>query len=60
MEKGDNPSALSGMLVEKDWLVMSLGTSDTLMMNLEQPPQLEEGHVLCHPTEEEQYMGLLW
>lgn len=56
---GDNPSALSGMLVEKDWLVMSLGTSDTLMMNLENPPQLEEGHVLCHPTDEHQYMGLL-
>ncbi|XP_073816092.1 xylulose kinase [Musca autumnalis] len=56
---GDNPSALSGMLVEKDWLVMSLGTSDTLMMNLEHPPHLEEGHVLCHPTEEDQYMGLL-
>uniref|UniRef100_T1PE87 Xylulose kinase n=1 Tax=Musca domestica TaxID=7370 RepID=T1PE87_MUSDO len=56
---GDNPSALSGMLVEKDWLVMSLGTSDTLMMNLEQPPHLEQGHVLCHPTEQDQYMGLL-
>lgn len=57
---GDNPSALSGMLVEKDCLVMSLGTSDTLMMTLENPPLLEEGHVLCHPTNDEQFMGLLW
>ncbi|XP_037828526.1 xylulose kinase [Lucilia sericata] len=56
---GDNPSALSGMLVEKGCLVMSLGTSDTLMMNLEKPPVLEEGHVLCHPTDEDQFMGLL-
>lgn len=57
---GDNPSALSGMLVEKDCIVMSLGTSDTLMMNLEEPPRLEEGHVLCHPTDENLFMGLLW
>ncbi|XP_053970048.1 xylulose kinase isoform X1 [Anastrepha ludens] len=56
---GDNLSALSGMVVEQDCLVMSLGTSDTLMMNLKEQPHLEEGHVLCHPTEIDQFMGLL-
>ncbi|XP_064554399.1 xylulose kinase isoform X1 [Drosophila montana] len=56
---GDNPSALAGMLVDKNWLSISLGTSDTLMMSLEEPPNLEEGHVLCHPTESHEYMGLL-
>ncbi|ALC47141.1 CG3534 [Drosophila busckii] len=56
---GDNPSALAGMLVDNNWLSISLGTSDTLMMCLEEPPNLEEGHVLCHPTETQQYMGLL-
>ncbi|XP_068152020.1 xylulose kinase [Drosophila tropicalis] len=56
---GDNPSALAGMLVDKNWLSISLGTSDTLMMSLEDPPNLEEGHVLCHPTEINEYMGLL-
>lgn len=57
---GDNLSALSGMVTEQDSLVMSLGTSDTLMMNLKVQPHLEEGHVLCHPTEMDQFMGLLW
>ncbi|XP_034486804.1 xylulose kinase isoform X2 [Drosophila innubila] len=56
---GDNPSALAGMIVDKNWLSVSLGTSDTLMMSLQEPPNLEQGHVLCHPTEIEQYMGLL-
>lgn len=57
---GDNPSALAGMLVDKNWLSISLGTSDTLMLSLKEPPALEEGHVLCHPTDICEYMGLLW
>ncbi|XP_060646733.1 xylulose kinase isoform X1 [Drosophila nasuta] len=56
---GDNPSALAGMIVDQNWLSVSLGTSDTLMMSLIEPPNLEQGHVLCHPTEIQQYMGLL-
>lgn len=56
---GDNPSALAGMLVAPNWLALSLGTSDTIMMGLEEPPKLEEGHVLVHPTDRG-YMGLLW
>lgn len=57
---GDNPSALSGMLVEENWLVLSLGTSDTVINGLTKPLHLEQGHVLCHPTLPDQYMGLLW
>lgn len=56
---GDNPSALAGMLVSKDWLAISLGTSDTIMMGLDEPTKLEEGHVLVHPTDPG-FMGLLW
>lgn len=56
---GDNPSALAGMTVGKDWLALSLGTSDTIMMGLDEPPQIQEGHVLIHPTED-CFMGLLW
>ncbi|XP_067616269.1 xylulose kinase isoform X2 [Eurosta solidaginis] len=56
---GDNLSALSGMVVEQDCLVMSLGTSDTLIMNLKEQVHLEGGHVLCHPTELNHFMGLL-
>ncbi|KAH8306327.1 hypothetical protein KR018_007828 [Drosophila ironensis] len=56
---GDNPSALAGMLVDSNWLSISLGTSDTLMVTMKEPPLWEEGHMLCHPTETEEYMGLL-
>lgn len=47
------------MLVAKEWLAMSLGTSDTIMMSLDEPTKLEDGHVLIHPTENS-FMGLLW
>lgn len=56
---GDNASAVAGMLVAKNWLAISLGTSDTIMMSLEEPPSLAEGHVLLHPTDKG-FMGLLW
>lgn len=56
---GDNPSAFAGMLITDDWLAVSLGTSDTIMMTLEEPPMLQDGHVLVHPTMPEKYMGLL-
>lgn len=55
---GDNPSALAGMAIGEDWLAISLGTSDTIMMGLKAPPHLDEGHVLIHPTDEG-FMGLL-
>nr|XP_029711699.1 xylulose kinase-like [Aedes albopictus] len=55
---GDNLSALAGMVTGEDWLALSLGTSDTIMMRLSEPPNLLEGHVLVHPTDEG-YMGLL-
>uniref|UniRef100_A0A2M3ZHE4 Xylulose kinase n=1 Tax=Anopheles braziliensis TaxID=58242 RepID=A0A2M3ZHE4_9DIPT len=55
---GDNLSALAGINVGQDWLVLSLGTSDTVMMKLNSPSNFSEGHVLVHPTDEG-YMGLL-
>lgn len=56
---GDNASAISGMLIGHDWLAMSLGTSDTIMMTLEEPAKPDEGHIFVHPTEHG-YMGMLW
>lgn len=56
---GDNPSAFAGMMITQDWLAVSLGTSDTIMMTLEEPPMLQDGHVLVHPTIPDKYMGLL-
>ncbi|XP_055551794.1 xylulose kinase [Wyeomyia smithii] len=55
---GDNLSALAGMAIGEDWLALSLGTSDTIMMKIHEPPNLQEGHVLVHPTDNG-YMGLL-
>lgn len=56
---GDNASAISGMLITHNWLAMSLGTSDTIMMTLDEPAKLEEGHIFVHPTEKG-FMGMLW
>lgn len=56
---GDNSSALAGMMLGEDWLAISLGTSDTIMMGLKVPPNIQEGHVLVHPTDND-FMGLLW
>ncbi|XP_055618517.1 xylulose kinase isoform X2 [Toxorhynchites rutilus septentrionalis] len=55
---GDNLSALAGMTIGDNWLALSLGTSDTIMMKLNEPPNLQEGHVMVHPTDDG-YMGLL-
>lgn len=56
---GDNCSALSGLNIGDDSLVFSLGTSDTIMMTLDNHPLLSDGHVLIHPTMEDRFMGLL-
>jgi len=47
------------MNIAEDWLAISLGTSDTIMMGLKESPKLAEGHVLIHPTDNG-FMGLLW
>ncbi|XP_017132540.1 xylulose kinase [Drosophila elegans] len=56
---GSKASELAGLLVEKDFLMLSLDTSDVVVMPLKKAPQLEEGHVMCHPTRTDEYMGLL-
>ncbi|XP_016992231.1 xylulose kinase [Drosophila rhopaloa] len=56
---GSKASELAGLLVEKDFLMLSLDTSDVVVMPLKKAPCLEEGHVMCHPTKTDEYMGLL-
>lgn len=41
-------------------VAVSLGTSDTLFLWLEEPHTLLEGHVLCNPVDKDSYMTLLW
>jgi len=56
---GSKASELAGLLVEKDFLMLSLDTSDVVVMPLKRAPRLEDGHVMCHPTRTDEYMGVL-
>lgn len=57
---GDNPASLAGMCVGKGDLVVSLGTSDTLILWPSDPPLPQlEGHVLVNPVDSDSYMVLL-
>lgn len=56
---GDNCSALSGLNLDDDSIAFSLGTSDTIMLSLDNHAMMEHGHVLIHPTKEGKFMGLL-
>lgn len=41
-------------------VAVSLGTSDTVFLWLQEPHFLPEGHVLINPLQTEAYMALLW
>ncbi|OWR42515.1 xylulose kinase isoform 1 [Danaus plexippus plexippus] len=55
---GDNCSALAGLRLRSGWVGLSLGTSDTLLLGLEEPGAPVAGHVLVGPTSAP-YMALL-
>lgn len=56
---GDNPGSLIGMRLNDGWLAVSLGTSDTLFIWLKEPRIVLEGHILCNPVDENDFMALL-
>lgn len=39
---------------------VSLGTSDTLFLWLQEPTPALEGHIFCNPVDVHHYMALLW
>lgn len=39
---------------------VSLGTSDTLFLWLQEPMPALEGHIFCNPVDVQYYMALLW
>jgi len=41
-------------------VAISLGTSDTIFLWLEEPKALVNGHVLVNPVNKDSYMTLLW
>jgi xylulokinase len=56
---GDNPASLAGLCLSDNDIAISLGTSDTLFLPLDEPRCLEEGHVLVSPINRDAYMVLL-
>ncbi|TPX30812.1 hypothetical protein SmJEL517_g05718 [Synchytrium microbalum] len=56
---GDNPASLSSFPSKAGDVIISLGTSDTLFLTLNDPKPALDGHILAHPTEKDCYMGML-
>ncbi|XP_060163686.1 xylulose kinase isoform X4 [Globicephala melas] len=56
---GDNPASLAGMRLEEGDIAVSLGTSDTLFLWLQEPTPTLEGHIFCNPVDPQHYMALL-
>ncbi|KAF3703921.1 Xylulose kinase [Channa argus] len=56
---GDNPASLAGMRLQQGDIAVSLGTSDTVFLWIQQPRPALEGHIFCNPVEQQAYMALL-
>ena len=56
---GDNPSSFAGLNIGSRDICLSMGTSDTVMMAMENPNPQVEGHVFVNPIDKESYMGML-
>ncbi|XP_044032131.1 xylulose kinase isoform X1 [Siniperca chuatsi] len=56
---GDNPASLAGMRLQQGDVAVSLGTSDTVFLWIQQPRPTLEGHVFCNPVDWQAYMALL-
>ncbi|XP_040404062.1 xylulose kinase isoform X6 [Cygnus olor] len=56
---GDNPASLAGMRLREGDIAISLGTSDTLFLWIQEPTPAVEGHILCNPVDSQTFMALL-
>ena len=57
---GDNPASLVGMALRKGDVAISLGTSDTMFVWIDNPkPNATHGHILCNPLDQSAYLALL-
>ncbi|KAI9096961.1 xylulose kinase-like protein [Phlyctochytrium arcticum] len=56
---GDNPDSLASLNLGPTDIVISLGTSDTVILSCDSPRPSCEGHVLVHPTFPGRYMAML-
>ncbi|CAO3630773.1 unnamed protein product [Cunninghamella echinulata] len=56
---GDNSATLVSMNLQQGDCVVSLGTSDTVLVYLREANPTIESHLLAHPTDPQGYMGML-
>ncbi|XP_067871235.1 xylulose kinase isoform X1 [Heterodontus francisci] len=56
---GDNPASLAGMRLQQGDIAVSLGTSDTAFLWIQDPRPTLEGHIFCNPVDSNAYMALI-
>ncbi|XP_032899717.1 xylulose kinase [Amblyraja radiata] len=56
---GDNPASLAGMRLQQGDIAVSLGTSDTVFLWIQDPKPTLQGHVFCNPVDRDAYMALI-
>ncbi|RIA98017.1 putative carbohydrate kinase [Glomus cerebriforme] len=56
---GDNPATLLSFNIKPGNIVISLGTSDTVLLYTSQPSPTSESHTLCHPIMPTSYFSML-
>ncbi|OZJ04771.1 hypothetical protein BZG36_01866 [Bifiguratus adelaidae] len=56
---GDNQATLVSMQLLPGDCVVSLGTSDTLLLNLKEAQPTTDSHLMAHPTDRDAFMGML-
>ncbi|CAO3577974.1 unnamed protein product [Absidia cylindrospora] len=56
---GDNSSTQVAMNLQLGDCVVSLGTSDTVLVSLKEAEPTTESHLMAHPTDKSAYMGML-
>lgn len=56
---GDNPASLAGMRLKEGDIAVSLGTSDTVFLWIQEPKPTVEGHIFCNPVDSQAYMALI-
>ena len=54
------PASLAGMRLQTGDICVSLGTSDTLSIWIDEPRAALEGSVFVNPVDTNAYMALLW
>ncbi|KAI8098885.1 uncharacterized protein BX664DRAFT_288657 [Halteromyces radiatus] len=56
---GDNSATLVSMNLRHGDCVVSLGTSDTVLVSLKKAETTTESHLMAHPTDSSAFMGML-